>query len=116
MFPLKICHLTTEEINIFNHNYAQNGEFTFEGVWFRSQNEINKESSLWQDETSNRRRTIHFRHTFTIKDNDLVMTKSYLYLSVRLEDEAYQKYIHKIKTSLNQNNYLLHDDIYEKDD
>lgn len=116
VFPLKICKLNAQEKEIFNDNYAHNGEFTFEGVWFRSQNEINKESSLWQDESSNRRRTIHFRHTFTIQDDDLVMKSSYLYLSVRLENDDYEKYVSKVKNSLKDNNYILNNDIYEKED
>lgn len=115
IFPLKVCKLNSDEVDVFNKNYATNGSFTFEGVWFRSQNEVNKNLSLWKDETSNRRRTIHFRHTFEVRDNELLMTSSYLYLSVRLENADLDKYLNKIKEALVNNNYTLNGKIYEKD-
>ena len=116
LFPLKICKLDKEKIEIFNNNYAKNDTFIFEGVWFRSQNEINKESSLWKDENSNRRRTVHFKHSFKVVDEYLIMDASYLYLSVRLENIEYDKYINKIREALNKNKYVLKDDIYTKED
>ncbi len=116
IFPLKICKLDKRKIDIFNNNYAKDGIFVFEGVWFRSQNEINKDFSLWKDENSNRRRTIHFKHRFKVVDEYLIMDSSYLYLSVRLEKKAYDKYINSIREALDRNGYILKNDRYEKED
>ena len=30
------------KVNIFNKYFATKGEFVFEGIWFRSQEEVNK--------------------------------------------------------------------------
>ena len=44
---------------IFEKENSENGKYIFEGVWFRSQNEVNRNQSLWTDDSCNRRRTIH---------------------------------------------------------
>ncbi len=114
-FPFKVCSLSNKEVDIFNKYYAKDNKFIFEGVWFRSQNYINKDVSLWKDSSSNRRRTVHFKHTFEIMNSNLVMTASYLYLSTRLPLVEYEKYVNEIKDTLIRNNYVFKDNIYIKD-
>lgn len=115
-FPFKVCSLNNDEIDVFNKNYANNGKYIFEGVWFRSQNKNNKASSLWIDETSNRRRTVHFRHTFEVMKNNLTISESYLYLSVRLPFDEYDRYISEIRNKLEEKNYKYNGKLYYKED
>ena len=37
-FPYKVSKFTKDEIDVFNNYFANNNEYIFEGVWFRSQN------------------------------------------------------------------------------
>ena len=75
-FPYKICKLTNNEVNIFNKYFATKGEFVFEGIWFRSQEEVNKNVSGYIDNTTRNRRTIHYNHVFYVKDNYLMVKSS----------------------------------------
>lgn len=114
-FPYKICKLTDKEVNIFNKYFATKGEFVFEGIWFRSQEEVNKNVSEYIDNTTRNRRTVHYNHIFYVKDNYLMVKSSYIYLSVRLEKNEYNKYLNNIKNTLEKNNYIKENNIYKKD-
>ena len=114
-FPYKICKLTNNEVNIFNKYFATKGEFVFEGVWFRSQNEINKNVSGYINNTTRNRRTIHYNHVFYVKDNYLMVKSSYIYLSIRLNNNEYDKYLNDIINTLENNNYIKNNNIYIKD-
>ena len=114
-FPYKICKLTNNEVNIFNKYFATKGEFVFEGVWFRSQNEVNKNVSGYIDNTTRNRRTIHYNHVFYVKDNYLMVKSSYIYLSIRLNNNEYDKYLNDIINTLENNNYIKNNNIYIKD-
>lgn len=114
-FPYKICKLTNNEVNIFNKYFATKGEFVFEGIWFRSQEEVNKNVSGYIDNTTRNRRTIHYNHVFYVKDNYLMIKSSYIYLSVRLNNNEYDKYLNDIINTLENNNYIKNNNIYIKD-
>lgn len=114
-FPYKICKLTNNEVNIFNKYFATKGEFIFEGIWFRSQEEVNKNVSGYIDNTTRNRRTIHYNHVFYIKDNYLMVKSSYIYLSIRLNNNEYDKYLNDIINTLENNNYIKNNNIYIKD-
>lgn len=114
-FPYKICKLTNNEVNIFNKYFATKGEFVFEGVWFRSQNEVNKNVSGYINNTTRNRRTIHYNHVFYVKDNYLMVKSSYIYLSIRLNNNEYDKYLNDIINTLENNNYIKNNNIYIKD-
>lgn len=114
-FPYKICKLTNNEVNIFNKYFATKGEFVFEGVWFRSQNEVNKNVSGYINNTTRNRRTIHYNHVFYVKDNYLMVKSSYIYLSIRLNNNEYDKYLNDIINTLENNNYMKNNNIYIKD-
>lgn len=114
-FPYKICKLTNNEVNIFNKYFATKGEFVFEGVWFRSQNEVNKNVSRYINNTTRNRRTIHYNHVFYVKDNYLMVKSSYIYLSIRLNNNEYDKYLNDIINTLENNNYIKNNNIYIKD-
>lgn len=114
-FPYKICKLTNNEVNIFNKYSATKGEFVFEGIWFRSQEEVNKNVSGYIDNTTRNRRTIHYNHVFYVKDNYLMVKSSYIYLSIRLNSNEYDKYLNDIINTLENNNYIKNNNIYIKD-
>lgn len=114
-FPYKICKLTNNEVNIFNKYFATKGDFVFEGIWFRSQEEVNKNVSGYIDSTTRNRRTIHYNHVFYVEDNYLMIKSSYVYLSVRLENNEYDKYLNDIINTLENNNYIKNNNIYIKD-
>ncbi len=115
LFPYKVSKLTTDEIEVFKKYFSDNGEYTFEGVWFRSQNKINKVNSGYIDETTRRRRTLHYRHVFYIENDYLMVKSSYIYLSVRLPIFEYKEYLaDKIETLL-KNGYEYNGNYYKKD-
>lgn len=114
-FPYKICKLSNNEVNIFNKYFATKGEFVFEGIWFRSQEEVNKNVSEYIDNTTRNRRTIHYNHVFYVKDNYLMVKSSYIYLSIRLNNNEYGKYLNDIINTLENNNYIKSNNIYIKD-
>lgn len=114
-FPYKICKLTNNEVNIFNKYFATKGEFVFEGIWFRSQEEVNKNVSGYIDNTTRNRRTIHYNHVFYVKDNYLMVKSSYIYLSIKLNNNEYDKYLNDIINTLENNNYIKNNNIYIKD-
>lgn len=114
-FPYKICKLTNNEVNIFNKYFATKDEFVFEGIWFRSQEEVNKNVSGYIDNTTRNRRTIHYNHVFYVKDNYLMVKSSYIYLSIRLNNNEYDKYLNDIINTLENNNYIKNNNIYIKD-
>ena len=111
-FPYKICKLTNNEVNIFNKYFATKGEFVFEGIWFRSQEEVNKNVSGYINNTTRNRRTIHYNHVFYVKDNYLMVKSSYIYLSIRLNNNEYDKYLNDIINTLENNNYIKNNNIY----
>lgn len=114
-FPYKICKLTNNEVNIFNKYFATKDEFVFEGIWFRSQEEVNKNVSGYINNTTRNRRTIHYNHVFYVKDNYLMVKSSYIYLSIRLNNNEYDKYLNDIINTLENNNYIKSNNIYKKD-
>lgn len=114
-FPYKICKLSNNEVNIFNKHFATKGDFVFEGIWFRSQEEVNKNVSGYIDNTTRNRRTIHYNHVFYVKDNYLMVKSSYIYLSIRLNNNEYGKYLNDIINTLENNNYIKSNNIYIKD-
>lgn len=114
-FPYNVCHLTNEEKDVFNKYFQDEGKYVFEGIWYRSQDSLNKNVSGYIDESTKRRRMVHYRHTFREVNNSLVMVSSYLYLSVRLPMDEYENYLKKIKEALNDKEYVLNDNYYQKD-
>ena len=108
-FPYKVSKFTKDEIDVFNNYFANNNEYIFEGVWFRSQNKENKINSGYVDDTTKRRRTLHYRHTFYIENDYLMVKDSYIYLSVRLPLDEYYDYVNSIKEEFTDKAALFED-------
>ena len=85
IFPILTHKLTTKQADIFTKYFAENGEFYFEGCWLRNQRPENAKSSGYIDNSTARRRYIHFYDTYTLEYKDkspyLAISKSYMYVT-----------------------------------
>ncbi len=73
-----------------------------EGIWRRTQDEENKKDSGWKSSKDQRRRMVHYQHEFDVikrKDGskDLVLNKSYLWVSVCLPSREILEYKKALK-------------------
>ncbi len=117
IFPLKIFKFNTNEANTFNKYFAEdNGEFYFEGMWFRNQRPENAKSSGYLNESTKRRRYLHFYNTYVNSDNNLTLKHFYLYVSNTLPMDECKEYELRIINALTDNNYnKAGNNIWEKD-
>lgn len=118
-FPLKVCELNNKDAKIFSKYFTEsNGKFYFEGCWLRNQRPENAKTSGYIDETTRRRRYIHFYDTYClIKENNknyLSICDSYMYISNTLPNKELDEYLEKIKQILNKKNYDKNGNIYSK--
>ena len=81
MFPIKTYKFEENQEQIFDKYFAEpNGDFHFEGMWFRNQRLENAKASGYIDESTQRRRYIHFYNTYQNINSNLAM--KYLYITV----------------------------------
>lgn len=116
IFPLKVFKFNDEEKNIFDKYFAEdNGEFYFEGMWFRSQRIENAESSGYKDESTKRRRYLHFYNTYVNVNDYLTLKHFYLYVSNTLPKDECNEYLNRIIKALIAKNFEQTDkNIWEK--
>ena len=115
----KVAKLNKREKRIFENYFMENGEFVFEGCWLRNQRPENAKRSGYVDETTQRRRYIHFYSIYnTIEDKGcwLNLKNYYLYVTNTLPKEEINSYLSKILNALSDNGYIQNDNIYTKDD
>lgn len=83
---------------------AENESFDFEGCWLRNQRPENARQSGYVDETTQRRRYIHFYDSYICEENDgkyyLGLSKYYLYVTNTLPFEEIEAYYKKIEKAL----------------
>ena len=117
MFPLNIFKFDKTEEHVFDKYFAEeNGEFYFEGMWFRNQRPENKNQSGYIDESTQRRRYIHFYNTYTNVSSHLSLKYAYLIVSNTLPKEENESYLNKILTALKENGFNQVDQrIWEKE-
>lgn len=116
---IKICQLNNEELENFNNNFLEDNKYVFEGCWLRNQRPENAKKSGYIDETTVRRRYIHFFDTYTViteKDkNYLALKDYYLYVTNTLPENEIKEYYEKIDWSLKLNGYQKQGDSFVKD-
>ncbi len=105
-----IQEIDNEKKLIFDKYFAEeNGNFYFEGMWFRNQQEKNKKQSKWKDESTVRRRYLHFFNTYRIKQvenkNFLALSDVYLVISNTLPKDEILLYKQSVLKALSENNY-----------
>lgn len=108
----KIAQLTQQQSQVFEKYFLEdNGEFYFEGVWYRDQRPENKTKSGYVDQTTRRRRFIHFYNTYISEhENDknfMSLKNYYVYVSNTLPKVEIDEYLSKIYQILQKNGYIL---------
>ena len=79
----KVEKLNNKEKKIFENYFMQNDEFVFEGCWLRNQRPENAKRSGYVDETTQRRRYIHFYSIYnTVQDKGCWLNLKNYYLYV----------------------------------
>ncbi len=111
MFPLKIFKFNINESETFNKYFAEeNGEFHFEGMWFRNQRPENANQSGYENETTQRRRYIHFYNTYINENDNLAMKYAYMIVSNTMPKEENERYLNRILKALKKNSFTKFDD------
>lgn len=117
-----IKKLSKKRKEIFDKYFVeQDGNFYFEGMWFRNQQEKNKNQSKWKDESTARRRYLHFYNTYQTKEihkkTFLTLTDVYIVVSNTLPKDEITQYEKSVLDALNENNYQkTQKDMFFKDD
>ncbi len=119
IFPILTHKLTTKQADIFTKYFTENGEFYFEGCWLRNQRPENAKSSGYIDNSTARRRYIHFYDTYTLEYKDkspyLAISKSYMYVTNTLPNNEIKNYLNKILNKLDKHSFTKTGNIYSKD-
>ena len=96
-----IKEITKEQAEILKKYFiAENESFNFEGCWLRNQRPENANKSGYVDETTARRRYIHFYDSYVDEvingKHHLALSKYYLYVTNTLPQEEIDAYYEKI--------------------
>lgn len=88
----------------YNKNIGGRDCFKEEGLWRRSQEEVNKEHSGWGAFCDKRRRIVHYEHEFFVKRRNnkcsFLLKKTYLWISLSLPNREIDDYLKKIEKDL----------------
>ena len=116
-----IKELDSKQAEIFDNYFLENGKFCFEGCWLRNQRPENAKKSGFIDETTRRRRYVHFYDTYIdeIKDGRhyLALADYYLYVTNTLPVEEIKAYEDKIYEALRIGNFKkIDEELYSRDE
>lgn len=120
MLNNKIEKLNSKDAEIFKKFFIENGEFPFEGCWLRDQRKENAKTSGYIDETTKRRRFIHFYNTYNLleENGDYIfnLKNFYIYVTNTLPKNEVDEYLSKILKVLKDKNFeKTSDTTYLKD-
>lgn len=76
------------------------------GLWFRTQEKVNREFSRWQNCDDKRRRIIQFYDEYGIVNNNICLLNCYLWISLAFPKEEIDQYILNIKNQLNRGDWI----------
>lgn len=117
MFPLKIEKMSEEKKKQFDKYFAnKDKEFFFEGMWFRNQRKENASQSNYIDETTKRRRYLHFYNSYINDNGFFALKNAYIYVSSTLPKEENKAYLKRIMDSLRNNFKEVKHNVFELDD
>ena len=105
-----IKELTSKQAEVLNKFFiGDDGYFNFEGCWLRNQRPENAYKSGYIDNTTQRRRYVHFYDSYvdTVIDekHHLVLAKYYLYVTNTLPSNEIEEYYEKILEALKIGGY-----------
>ena len=105
-----VSEISPKQAEIFNKYFVgEDGYFNFEGCWLRNQRPENAKKSGFVDETTQRRRYIHFYDSYVDEVVDqkhhLALAKYYLYVTNTLPVEELDAYYQKIQKALEIGNF-----------
>lgn len=110
----EITKLNDEQAKIFDNYFLKDGKFCFEGCWLRNQRPENAKKSGYIDETTARRRYVHFYDTYVdnVKNGEhfLSLADYYLYVTNTLPVEEIKAYENKIFDAIKQAKFEKIDD------
>jgi hypothetical protein len=121
MCKLNLSEITAQQKEIFNKYFCDETKlFHFEGMWLRNQRKENAQQSDWLDESTTRRRYIHFYDSYitkTIGDQHFLSLKdAYIYVTNTLPKNEIVEYKNRILNALKLQNYIeTNSNIYQKD-
>ena len=124
MKTIKLAKLTKEQYETFSNYFTdEKGEYLFEGMWLRNQCMENASQSCYKDETTQRRRYIHFYDKYIAKKDDtdyfLSLKSTYIVVSNTLPKNEILEYKKRIFQALEKSgfkkvdNKFLTDDMFE---
>ncbi|MEK7066378.1 MAG: hypothetical protein AAB965_02275 [Patescibacteria group bacterium] len=102
--------LDNEALKKWQVQFVDTGRTALEGLWRRTQEEVNKKLSDWEDAGDKRRRILHYRDQYELaKQEDgtysLLVTNPYLWLSVSLPESEMKEYLNKFHSALEKGNW-----------
>ena len=119
MFPIKVCKLTRSESEVFKKYFCDGeGNFFFEGMWLRNQRKENAKQSGYIDESTQRRRYIHFYDKYVClsegEENFLAVKDAYICVTNTLTKQEVEAYKNKIVSALKEKGFTQSENVYSK--
>jgi len=109
MLNRKIEKLNLQDAETFKNYFLENGEYSFEGCWLRDQRKENAARSGYINETTKRRRFIHFYNTYNLLEENgecfLNLKNFYIYVTNTLPKKEVDEYLNKILEVLKTQNF-----------
>lgn len=104
-------------IEKWNKGFLETGRNYSHGMWFRTQEMLNRKFSGWSGPDDRRRRLIQFYDEYEIENNNLCITNCYLWISLAFPEEEIKRYMEHIKMSAEKGSWRMKNkNTYEKGD
>lgn len=116
----EITKLNEKQAEIFDKYFLEDGKFCFEGCWLRNQRPENAKKSGYIDETTARRRYVHFYDTYVDEvrngEHYLALADYYLYVTNTLPIEEIKAYENKIFGAMKNAGFQkVNDELYARE-
>lgn len=120
MFPKSIYKLTKEKAELVSKFFIESdGFFTFEGCWLRNQRPENKNQSNYVDESTVRRRYVHFYDKYQLINENgesyLALAKPYLHITNTLPENEISEMKTRILNVLKASQFKQNGNVFLKD-
>lgn len=107
-----VQEITQHQAEILKKYFIADEEsFDFEGCWLRNQRPENAKKSGYVDETTKRRRYVHFYDSYVCEEKNgkyyLALSKYYLYVTNTLPKDEIERYYKRIQEALEIGHFAL---------